>query len=56
MKRKRKSHSAGFKAQVAFAAIRGDKTLSELASLHGVHATLIHSCKKQLVAGAESLT
>jgi transposase len=55
MARKRKSHSAGFKAQVALAAVRGDKTVSELASLHGVHPTLIHTWKKQLLDNAETL-
>ena len=37
MPRKRKSHTATFKAQVALAAVKGDKTVSELAALHGVH-------------------
>lgn len=55
MAKKRKSHTAAFKAQVALAAIRGDKTVNELASLHGVHPTLIHSWKKQLVGNAEEL-
>jgi transposase-like protein len=52
MSRKRKSHPAGFKAQVALAAVKGDKTVSELASLHGVHPTMIHAWKKQLVSNA----
>ena len=55
MARKRKSHPAGFKAQVALAAVKGDKTVSELASLHGVHPTLIHAWKKQLLDNAEEL-
>lgn len=55
MARKRKSHTAAFKAQVALAAVKGDKTVSELASLHGVHPTLIHAWKKQLVSNAEEL-
>jgi len=55
MARKRKSHTAAFKAQVALAAVKGDKTASELASLHGVHPTLIHAWKKQLVSNAEEL-
>ena len=55
MARKRKSHSAAFKALVALAAVRGDKTVSELASLHGVHPTLIHAWKKQLLDSAEEL-
>ena len=53
MARKRKSHAAAFKAQVALAALKGDKTVNELASQHQVHPTLIHAWKKQLLAGAE---
>ena len=52
---KRKQHSAAFKAQVALAALKGDKTVNELASQHGVHPTLIHAWKKQLLAGAQDL-
>jgi transposase-like protein len=55
MGRKRKSHTAAFKAQVALAAVRGEKTISELAALHGVHPTLITTWKKQLVDNAEEL-
>lgn len=55
MARKRKSHTAGFKAQVALAAFKGDRTVSELAALHGVHPTMIHTWKKQLVDNAEEL-
>jgi transposase len=55
MVKKRQSHSAAFKAQVALAAVKGDKTISELASLHGVHPTLIPTWKKQLVDSAEEL-
>jgi len=55
MGRKRKSHSASFKAQVAMAAIKGDRTVSELASVHGVHPTMIHAWKKQLVVSAEAV-
>ena len=55
MARKRKSHSAAFKAQVALAAVKGDKTISELASVHGVHPTMIHAWKKQLVENAEEV-
>ena len=52
---KRKSHSAAFKAQVALAALKGDKTINEVASHHGVHPTLIHAWKKQLLVGAEGV-
>ena len=55
MKGKRKIHEASFKAKVALAAVKGDKTVSELASLHGVHPTMIHTWKKQLVSNAEEL-
>ena len=55
MARKRKSHTATFKAQVALAAVKGDKTISDLASLHGVHPTLIHAWKKQLVENADEV-
>jgi putative transposase len=55
MARKRKSHTAAFKAQVALAAVKGDRTVNELASHFGVHPTLIHGWKKQLLAGAEAL-
>ena len=52
---KRKSHSAAFKAQVALAALKGDRTVNELASQYGVHPTLIHAWKKQLLAGADQV-
>ena len=55
MGRKRKSHTAAFKAQVALAAFKGDKTVNELAGLHGVHPTMIHAWKKQLVSNVEEL-
>ena len=52
---KRKTHSTALKAQVALAALKGDRTVNELASHFGVHPTLIHSWKKQLLAGAEEM-
>lgn len=55
MTAKRKTHSAAFKAQVALAAVRGDKTVNELAAQLGVHPTLIHDWKKQLLVRAETL-
>jgi transposase len=55
MARKRARHLAGFKAQVALAAIKEDRTVNELASKFDVHPTLIHGWKKQLLAGAESV-
>ena len=55
MARKRTTHAAGFKAQVALAALKEDRTVNELASKFEVHPTLIHSWKKQLRAGAETV-
>ena len=55
MSRKRKVHTPAFKAQVALAALKGDKTVNELAGHYGVHPTLIHGWKKQLNAGAEAV-
>jgi transposase-like protein len=52
---KRKQHSAEFKAQVAMAALSGDKTLAELASEYGVHPTMISTWKQDLVKNAKGL-
>jgi transposase len=52
---KRKVHTAAFKAQVALAALKGDRTVNELAGHYGVHPTLIHGWKKQLLTGAEGV-
>ena len=55
MARKRKVHTSAFKAQVALAAVKGEKTLAELAQLHDLHPTQITAWKAQLVEGAASL-
>jgi putative transposase len=52
---KRKQHTAAFKAQVALAALKGDRTINELASQYGVHPTLIHGWKKLLLTQAEAV-
>ena len=49
MKNKRRNHSAAFKAKVALAAIKGDKTVAQLASQYEVHPTQIAQWKKQLL-------
>ena len=51
-KRKRRNHSPTFKAQVAVAALKGDKTLAELAQQHDVHPNQITDWKSQLMERA----
>ena len=54
MKRPRRNHSAAFKAKVALAALKGDKTLAELAEKYDVHGNQITQWKTQLLEGARS--
>jgi transposase-like protein len=54
MKRTRRNHGPEFKAKVALAAIKGDRTLAELAEQFGVHPNQITDWKKQLQAQAAS--
>lgn len=52
MKRTRRNHGAAFKAPVAVAAIKGEKTLAELAEQFSIHPTQITEWKQQLLARA----
>lgn len=51
-KRSRRNHSSVFKAKVALAAVKGEKTLSELAQQFDVHPNQIRQWKDQLLEGA----
>ncbi len=51
-RRTRRSHSPAFKAKVALAAVKGEKTLAELAQQHDVHPNQITAWKNQLLDGA----
>ncbi len=55
MARKRRVLSGKFKAKVALAAIRGDRTLSELASRFGVHGNQVSGWKQSLLERAEEV-
>lgn len=51
-KRPRRNHSPAFKAKVALAAIKGEKTMIELAQRFDVHPNQIKQWKDQLLDGA----
>ena len=55
MTRKRRSLSGAFKAKVALAACRGEKTTAQLAAEFEIHASQIAAWKKQLLEGAAGL-
>ena len=52
MKRTRRNHGAAFKTQVAFAAVKGEKALAELATQFGVYPTQITEWKQPLLTRA----
>jgi len=55
MKRKRRNYSVRFKAKVAVAAIRGDKTLSELSEQFDVHQNQIQERRRKLLDQANQV-
>ena len=54
-KRPRRNHTPAFKARVALAAIKGDRTLAQLAEQFDVHPNQITSWKVQLEEGASDV-
>jgi transposase-like protein len=55
MKRRRRQYSADWKAKVALEAIKGQRTVQEIASHCEVHPTLVTHWKKQLLEGAAEI-
>lgn len=55
MKRTRRNHAPGFKATVALATIKGDKTLAELSEQFDVHSDQILEWKQQLQESAANV-
>ena len=55
MSKKRKQHSAQFKAKVALAALTNEETTAQLSSRFNIHPTMISTWKRLLVVGAPEL-
>ncbi len=55
MKTSRRKHSPAFKAKIALEALRGEKTLAEIASQYEIHPNLIMQWKKILAEDAAGL-
>ena len=55
MTRKRRVFGAAFKAKVALAAVRGDRTTAQLASEYSVHTSQVTAWKKQLLEQVSGL-
>jgi transposase-like protein len=54
MSKTRRNHGSAFKAKVALEALKGEQTVAEIASKHGLHSTLVNEWKRQLADGASS--
>ena len=52
---KRRNHDAAFKVRVALEAVKGERTVSELAAEYGVYPMMIHQWKRSLMEGAAGI-
>ena len=52
MSKERRKHSPSFKAKVALEAVKGEKTVAQLAGRYEVHPGQIQNWKKALLEGA----
>ena len=55
MRRKRRNHSSAFKAKVALAALKGEKTMAELAEQFDVHPNQVQEWRKNLLDNADAV-
>ena len=55
MSKTRRNHESAFKAKVALEALKGEQTVTEIASKHGLHPTLVNEWKRQLADGASAV-
>ena len=54
-RRPRRNHSPAFKAKVALAAVKGEKTLAQLAAQFDIHANVIKAWRDQPLEGAAGI-
>ena len=55
MSKTRRNHGSAFKAKVALEVLKGEQTVAEIASKHGLHPTLVNEWKRQLADGASAV-
>ena len=55
MKEHRRKHSPSFKAKVALEALKGEETVTQLASRFDVHPSQVYKWKKELTDGAAGI-
>jgi transposase-like protein len=55
MKRARRQYSANWKAKIALEAVKGQRTIQEIAARYEIHPSLVTHWKKQLLEGAAEI-